>query len=97
LPRRSLELRDQFLEVADLAHGEAAIAGALLAAKPSFAASLSRASACPTWRISPERPISPNTTVSAGTGSKLKAESSAAATARSAAGSLMRKPPATLR
>src|SRR6185437_6003398 len=65
--------------------------------KPSLPASLRRASACPTGRTSPERPISPKITVSAGTGRRLKAETSAAATARSAAGSAMRKPPATLR
>ena len=46
-------------------------AGVTAVAKPSFAASLSRASAWPTGRTSPERPISPKTTVSAGTGSTV--------------------------
>ena len=86
--------------MADLAHRETAIAGALLGAftaKPSFAASLRRASAWATGRTRPDRPISPKTTVSAGTGVSVSAETSAAATARSAAGSLMRRPPATFR
>src|SRR4029077_4180833 len=41
--------------------------GIQAAVKPSFPASLSRASACATGRTSPESPISPKTTVSAGT------------------------------
>src|SRR5271167_2048469 len=71
--------------------------GVHASAKPSLAASLSRASVWPTGRTSPERAISPNTTVSVGTGVSVRAETSAAATARSAAGSTMRNPPATLR
>src|SRR5271169_6054857 len=66
-------------------------------AKPSLAASLSRASLWPTGRTSPDSAISPKTTVSAGTGVSRSAETSAAATARSAAGSAIRKPPAMLR
>src|SRR5262249_60768716 len=65
--------------------------------KPSLAASLRRASVWPTGRTSPERAISPKTTVSAGTGVSVNAETRAAATARSAAGSTIRSPPATLR
>src|SRR5260221_195233 len=71
--------------------------GTSAAVKPSLPASLRRASAWPTGRTSPDRPISPKITVSAGIGRKLSADTSAAATARSAAGSAMRKPPATLR
>jgi hypothetical protein len=66
-------------------------------AKPSFCASLSRKSVRPTARTSPESATSPKATVSRGKGASASAEISAAATARSAAGSVMRKPPATER
>ena len=62
-----------------------------------MAASRSLASRWLTGRTSPPRPISPNTTMSAGTGSSDRDDTTAAATARSAAGSPMRKPPATFR
>lgn len=55
--------------------------------KPSFAASLSRSGAWATGLISPESAISPRITQSLGTGRSDIAETSAAATARSAAGS----------
>ena len=58
----------------------------------AWPASCSRRSACATGRTSPRKPISPNTTMSAGTGRSLSAETSAGATARSAAGSPIRKP-----
>ena len=53
--------------------------------------------ACATGRTAPESEISPKYTASAGSGALASEETSAAATARSAAGSLMRRPPATLR
>ena len=65
--------------------------------KPSFCASFSRASACATWRTSPDRPTSPKNTMPGSVGRSVAAEARAAATARSAAGSVMRRPPATLR
>src|SRR3954453_6731355 len=65
--------------------------------KPSLAASLSLISACATGRTRPDSAISPNTTMSGGTGISVSAETSAAATARSAAGSTMRNPPAMFR
>jgi hypothetical protein len=65
--------------------------------KPSFAASRSRASRWLTGRTSPPSPISPNTTMSPGTCSSASDDTTAAATARSAAGSLIRRPPATFR
>ena len=71
--------------------------GAQAASKPSFAASLSRKPAWLTDRTSPASPISPNITVSAESGWSSAADIRAAATARSAAGSPMRRPPATLR
>ena len=43
------------------------------------------------------RPISPKTVISGGTGWSASDETTAAATARSAAGSLIRRPPATFR
>src|ERR1700730_183697 len=70
--------------------------GIQASAKPSLAGSFSRASVGPAGRTLLERAISPNTTAS-GTGVSVSAETSAAATARSAAGSTMRNPPATLR
>ena len=64
--------------------------------KPRRSASASRRGAWGTWRISPPRPISPMTIVSASTAQSLRAPAIANATARSAAGSETRTPPATL-
>ncbi len=64
--------------------------------KPNLAASFSLASERPTGRTSPDKLISPNTTLSLGKGTSKAEEAIAAATARSAAGSFMRNPPATL-
>ena len=63
---------------------------------PSRSASVRRRGACGTWRISPPRPISPTTIVSESTARSSRAPSIASATARSAAGSATRTPPATL-
>ena len=71
--------------------------GATAVSKPSLAASFNRCGVRGTGRTSPVSPISPNSTVSAGTGCLEIEDTSAAATARSAAGSLSRRPPATLR
>ena len=65
--------------------------------KPNLAASLSRASTRDTALTSPESPISPKTTVSGGTGTPLTDDIRAAATARSAAGSPIFRPPTTFR
>src|SRR6516162_1388952 len=65
--------------------------------KPNFSASFRRWSIWLTGRTSPPRPISPKTTVPAGIGRASREERRAAATARSAAGSPTRKPPATFR
>ena len=74
-----------------------AAAGMMARPKPSLAASFNRASARATARTSPDRPISPKTTVSGGTGTPLTDDTRAAATARSAAGSPIFSPPATFR
>ena len=79
------------------AAGAASPGGASARAKPSFAASFNRASPCVTGRTSPDNPISPKATARRGAGVSVSEETSAAATARSAAGSATRKPPATLR
>src|SRR5262249_32152068 len=68
--------------------------GMIAAPKPSLAASFSRLSIWLTGRTSPDNPISPKITVSAGTGQSLSEDSKAAATARSAAGSCTLRPPA---
>src|SRR5690606_15062984 len=73
------------------------LAGRMARLKPSFAASLMRLSIWLTGRTSPDSPSSPKTTVPAGNGWLVREEMTAAATARSAAGSLMRRPPATFR
>ena len=65
--------------------------------KPSLAASFSRDSLCPTARTSADKPISPKTTVSAGAATPVSEEIKAAATAKSAAGSLIFRPPATFK
>jgi len=72
-------------------------AGANACSKPSFAASLRRNPASETGRTSPDREISPKAMLVAGTGCSDNAETRAAATARSAAGSDKRYPPAMLR
>ena len=64
---------------------------------PNFVASLSRVSACGTWRNSADKATSPKNTARAGRGFALTEDTSAAATARSAAGSAIRKPPATFK
>ena len=61
--------------------------GTIACVNPSLVASFKRASICETGRTSPERPISPKTTVPDGTEIPLKEDAKAAATARSAAGS----------
>ncbi len=71
--------------------------GIVARSNPSLDDSLRRTSGCATWRTSPARPISPKNTVSAGSGTVLSALINAAATAKSAAGSLMRIPPAMFR
>ena len=76
---------------------EAARAGAMARVKPSLAASFKRTSGWLTGRTSPDRLISPKQAVPSGIGLSLIEDISAAATARSAAGSPMRRPPATLR
>ena len=73
------------------------ISGTIAPLNPSFEASLRRTLLWLTGRTSPERPISPNTTTSAGTGTPVIDDTNAAATAKSAAGSLIRNPPATFR
>ncbi len=65
--------------------------------KPNFPASFKRDSVWATGRSAPDSEISPNTTVSVGRAASSRALSSAQATARSAAGSVTRRPPATLR
>ena len=65
--------------------------------KPSFAASFSRVSACGTWRNSADKATSPKKTARAGNGLALTDDTSAAATAKSAAGSAIRRPPATFK
>ena len=60
---------------------------------PCFCASASRSSPNGTGRISPVSPSSPNTTRSCGTGFSVRLETTASATARSAAVSPTRKPP----
>jgi hypothetical protein len=74
-----------------------AASGASARANPSFAASLRRAAVYATGRTAPDKDISPKYTASAGSGALASEETSAAAAARSAAGSWMRSPPATLR
>ena len=64
---------------------------------PMFAASASRRSACDTGRISPPSPTSPRKTASCGSARSYTLDASAAATARSPAGSCSRTPPTTLR
>ena len=65
----------------------AAELGIIARLKPSLAASWSRADRCPDARNSPERPISPNRIMSAGTGWSFTEDAIAVAMARSAAGS----------
>jgi hypothetical protein len=65
--------------------------------KPSFRASFNLFSVWLTGRSAPERLISPKTTVSGASGVPSRADRSAAATARSAAGSEIFSPPATFR
>src|SRR5579871_1012316 len=65
--------------------------------KPNFSASLRRCSVWPTALTSPPSPISPKITSPAGTGRSNREETSAAATARSAAGSPILSPPATFK
>src|SRR5215469_14683381 len=64
---------------------------------PSLAASLSRASAWGTGRMSPESEISPKKTLSRGRGCPPRDEISAAAATKSQAGSEIFRPPAILR
>ncbi len=65
-------------------------------AMPSFAHSSSRRSTCDGWRRRPVSPISPNAASPSRTGTPRAADAIASATARSAPGSSMRTPPATL-
>src|SRR5262245_22011937 len=71
--------------------------GTRASVKPSLAASLSRWSRWPTARTSPLSPTSPKLTRCSGIGVPERAETRAPATAKSAAGSVIRRPPATLR
>ena len=71
--------------------------GRIALEKPSFVASFRRLSLCETDLTSPDRLISPNTTVSSGRAFCERLDMSAAATARSAAGSDILSPPATFR
>ena len=64
---------------------------------PSFAASFSLAAIWPTGRIAPDKATSPQITVSLGIKMPVSEEIRTAAAARSAAGSTMRKPPATFK
>src|SRR6266851_2012492 len=64
---------------------------------PSFAASFSRAEVCATGRTAPDSEISPKYTASVGSGALTSDDTRAAAAARSAAGSWIRRPPATFR
>jgi 4-hydroxyacetophenone monooxygenase len=73
------------------------VIGTMAQSNPSLVASLRRASIWLTARTSPARPTSPNTTVAGATAVSNAEEIRAAATARSAAGSLIRRPPATFR
>src|SRR5262249_51171137 len=75
----------------------ALLAGRTHDRKPCRAASRSRASARPTARTSPVRPTSPQTTTSAASACPRADDATAATTARSAAGSSTRIPPATFR
>lgn len=72
-------------------------AGMVALVKPSLADSFKRRSVLATCRTSPARPISPKKMVSAGRGWLDRALINAAATARSAAGSLILMPPAMFR
>ena len=65
--------------------------------KPTRAASTARRAAWETGRISPLRPTSPAKHTSAGMGMSKVEESTATITARSQAGSVMRRPPAIFR
>ena len=80
------ELRDQRVDLADLHPALARLLPGTLDPKTA----VSRSPACATGRISPESAISPRTMASVGTGRSERADTSAAATARSAAGSLRR-------
>ena len=71
--------------------------GRTAALKPSLWASLRRKGACRTARTAPDRAISPKKTRSGASASWPTDESRAAAAARSAAGSVIFNPPATLR
>src|SRR3989344_763518 len=61
-----------------------------------FSISLSRAAVSFTMRVSPDRPISPKTTVPSGTDFSCKLDMIAMETAKSIAGSVILNPPATL-
>ena len=68
----------------------ATAAGTIAFSKPSLAASLRRSGACATGRSPPDSATSPKAIVSGGTGRSDNADTRAAATARSAAGSITR-------
>src|SRR5262249_51241995 len=70
--------------------------GTIARRKPRRSASVRRRAAAGTCRTSPPRPTSPIATVSGASAASTRAPAIASATARSAAGSAMRTPPATL-
>src|SRR5580704_11072165 len=72
-------------------------AGPSACLKPSLAASFRRISVLATGLTSPERLISPNTTQSCGSAASRAEDTRAAAAARSAAGSVTFRPPATFK
>ncbi len=74
-----------------------AACGASAREKPSLAASFRRISVLATGLTSPERLISPNTTQSCGSAASRAEDTRAAAAARSAAGSVTFRPPATFK
>src|SRR6185312_3432916 len=71
--------------------------GASAREKPNLAASFRRISALATGLMSPDRLISPNTTQSCGSAASRAEDTRAAAAAKSAAGSVTFRPPATFK
>src|ERR1700692_1106380 len=69
--------------------------GATIVRKPNLRASAMRRERCATPRTSPDNPNSPKAAVAAGKARPRNADAIASAIPRSAAGSLMRSPPAT--
>ena len=79
-----------------VARGDFVVFGQMAVLKPNFFASARRFSGLRTERISPERPISPKTTVFSSIFRAAAAEAMAIQMARSAAESFSFRPPTTL-